>query len=95
MTSRKKSHGRAAPGPVIRASELNSYEYCHRSWWLRQVAGIAPPPEAAARLEAGTQRHAAHGRGVWLAGWLWRVGVALAVLGLLLGGLWWLTNSLH
>jgi hypothetical protein len=87
---RKQKRDRSpAPGPVIRASELNSYEYCHRAWWLRTVTGVAPPPEAAARLEAGTARHAAHGRGLWLAGALRRAGLALLVLGAVLGALWW------
>jgi CRISPR/Cas system-associated exonuclease Cas4 (RecB family) len=80
---------------VVRASELNSYEYCHRSWWLRMVAGVAPPPEAAARLEAGTRRHAAHGRGLWLAGVLRRAGWVLLALALLLGGLWWVTSAIR
>ena len=93
MGKQKRDRG-PAPGPVIRASELNSYEYCRRAWWLRVVAGVEPPPEAAARLEAGTQRHAAHGRGLWLAGTLRRVGLGLLALGAVLGGLWWLMNGL-
>ena len=46
----KRSKSGANPVPIIRASELNSYEYCHRSWWLRVVAGVEPPPDAQARL---------------------------------------------
>lgn len=75
---------------IVRASELNSWEYCHRSWWLRQVAGLEPSAAARARMDAGTARHAAHGRGVWLAGWLWRAGAALFAAGVLAGIGWWL-----
>ena len=75
---------------IVRASELNSWEYCHRSWWLRQVAGLEPSAEAQGRMDAGTRRHVAHGRGVWLAGRLWRAGAALVGGGILAGIGWWL-----
>lgn len=79
---------------IVRASELNSWEYCHRSWWLRQVAGLEPSAAAQDRMEAGTRRHAAHGRGVARAGKLWRAGVALLAGGALVGGLWWILNMM-
>jgi hypothetical protein len=78
---------------IVRASELNSWEYCHRSWWLRQVAGLEPSAAAQARMDAGTRRHAAHGRGVWLVGWLWRAGAALLAAGALAGVVWWLLTG--
>jgi hypothetical protein len=78
---------------IVRASDLNSWEYCHRSWWLRQVAGLEPSAAAQARMDAGTWRHAAHGRGVWLAGWLWRAGAALLAAGALAGVVWWLLTG--
>jgi CRISPR/Cas system-associated exonuclease Cas4 (RecB family) len=93
MVSKRQERG--ATGYIVRASELNSYEYCHRSWWLRMVARVEPPPETAARFEAGTRRHAAHGRGLWLAKVARRAGFALLALGALLGGLWWVLSTLH
>jgi len=57
---------------------------------LGELKGIFLSAAARARMDAGTQRHAAHGRGVWLAGWLWRAGAALLAGGVLAGGLWWL-----
>lgn len=46
----------------IRASEIGNYVYCRRAWWLREARGLMPHNTRA--LEAGTQYHAAHGRGV-------------------------------
>ena len=83
------------PGYIVRASELNSFEYCRRAWWLRYVAGLEPDAATLARLDAGTQRHVAHGRTVRLAGLLHRIGLLLLLIGLLLGGMWWLTALLH
>ena len=73
---------------IVRASELGSYAYCHRAWWLRYVAHAEPGSAGRARLEAGTDRHAAHGRAVWLAGWLWRAGLVCAGLAGLSALLW-------
>ncbi len=47
---------------VIRASEINEYLYCARSWWLRRVA--QQEPAAQERLDTGTQLHAQHGKTV-------------------------------
>jgi hypothetical protein len=79
---------------IVRASDLNSWEYCHRNWWLRRVAGVEPSAEAQGRMDAGTRRHAAHGRGVVLAGLLWRAGVALLAGGILAGGVWWILTMM-
>ncbi|HMA33800.1 MAG TPA: hypothetical protein VKY74_04900 [Chloroflexia bacterium] len=73
---------------IVRASELGSYSYCHRAWWLRYVAGREPTGAGRDRLAQGHQRHAAHGRRVWLAGWLWRLGLIAAALAGAIGLLW-------
>jgi hypothetical protein len=76
----------AAPGKrVIRASEVGEYGYCSRAWWYRHVARIEPADrETLRRLEAGTRAHRRHGRSVAMSGVLSGVGIALALLGVLL-----------
>lgn len=50
----------------IRASELADYVYCHRSWWLKRVAGYAP--QNVEQLADGSAYHHRHGRLLHLAG---------------------------
>jgi hypothetical protein len=75
-------------GYIVRASELGSYAYCERAWWLRYVAGLEPAGAGRARLEAGNLRHAEHGRGVERAALLWRAGVLCAGLAGAVALLW-------
>lgn len=67
-----------AQRPILRASEIGEYAYCHRSWWLRRVQGA----ESSNRLqmEAGIVRHLAHGRRLRNAEQLWRAGLIVLVL---------------
>jgi len=81
-------------GYIVRASELGSYSYCRRAWWLRYVAGLEPPAAARARLEGGHLRHAEHGRGLWMAGILWKLGVACMIVAGALALFWLLTGML-
>jgi CRISPR/Cas system-associated exonuclease Cas4 (RecB family) len=46
---------------TIRASEVNSYLYCKRSWWYQKRG---EPSENTAGLDAGTSYHHQHGRQV-------------------------------
>lgn len=69
------------PRNTIRASELGQFSYCPRAWWLGSVEGR--PSSNAAGLEAGTQTHRRHGRGVSLAMALRRAALVLFALGLL------------
>ncbi len=72
------------PQRTIRASELGEYSYCSRAWWYRHVIKIAPPDHASSeRLARGVQAHKQHGRQVAWASTLGRLGLALALLGLL------------
>ncbi len=68
--------------PIIRASEIGQYVFCHRAWWLGVVKGYRPEGEAA--LEAGTRVHAEHGRSVAASQRWRRAGYAMLVLGGLL-----------
>lgn len=69
--------------PIIRASEIGQYVFCHRAWWLGAVQGYRPVNDAA--LEAGTQAHLRHGRSVAGSQRWQRVGYALLILGGMLG----------
>jgi CRISPR/Cas system-associated exonuclease Cas4 (RecB family) len=43
----------------IRASEIGSYLYCRRAWWLRQQGAEST---SQAEMAAGTELHRKHGR---------------------------------
>lgn len=70
---------------VLTASEIGSYLYCHRSWWLDKVGGYQPAN--AEEMEMGTWVHEEHGHDVQRAGQMRRTGVGLmaaaAAIGLL------------
>ncbi|MGL4651021.1 MAG: hypothetical protein ACRC1H_16550 [Caldilineaceae bacterium] len=65
----------------MRASDLASWAYCRRAWWLARVQGIAPGD--AAPLEAGTAFHAAHGRSLLRARLFSLLGFALLAMALI------------
>jgi hypothetical protein len=44
----------------IRASEIGTYAFCRRAWWLQRVAGIEAQG-VRERLEAGITAHSVHG----------------------------------
>ncbi len=67
--------------PIIRASEIGSYLYCHRAWWYRKQ-GIAS--ENQAEMASGTELHRQHGRTVVAAGFLQTAGYALLLIAILL-----------
>lgn len=62
----------------IRASEISTYVYCRRAWWLRRRQGVKPLNGQ--QLTAGSEYHAAHGQLVGRAAWLKRTAVALLLL---------------
>jgi CRISPR/Cas system-associated exonuclease Cas4 (RecB family) len=67
---------------IIRASEIGSYLYCHRSWWYR-ISGIEP--ENKRELQAGTEIHYQHGRNVLVSSFYKILGflLGLVAIGLL------------
>ncbi len=66
---------------ILRASEVASFAYCARAWWLGHVKGV--PSAHGDRMRAGTLSHRAHGRSLSVALWLQRLGLCLALLALL------------
>jgi hypothetical protein len=48
----------------VSASEIGSYEYCARAYWLERVQHTVRPAAAGSRLTDGTGHHRAHGRRV-------------------------------
>ena len=75
----------SSPTPIIRASEISQYVFCHRAWWLGTVRGYQPVNEAA--MTAGIRTHARHGRTVAASQRWQQVGYALLALGGVLGGI--------
>jgi len=69
----------------IRASEIQSYGYCARSWWLRYIQGLEPVNWQA--LDVGTARHEDQGRQVIRSQGLRQAAIALLVVGLILAAL--------
>lgn len=45
---------------IVRASEIGSFIYCARAWWLHRVKGYQP--DNVTDLERGDAVHLAHGR---------------------------------
>lgn len=63
---------------VIRASEIGEYVHCERAWWLGRVQGVENQNRA--WLDAGTERHRAHGQRVWRATMMqWGAWIFLAI----------------
>lgn len=67
----------------IRASEIGTYVYCRRAWWLKQVAGFEPQDKAEV-WAAGEAAHLQHGQQVRRAQNQRRAARVLLVCGLLL-----------
>ena len=44
---------------LVRASEIGTYVYCQRAWWLRTVIGLTPDNHT--RLHLGIAAHQRHG----------------------------------
>jgi len=66
---------------LVRASDLGSWSYCNRAWWLAQVQGAEH--ENPDGLAQGDAAHRAHGHTVGMSAWLGLAGAALALIGLL------------
>jgi hypothetical protein len=75
----------------VRASDISSFIYCQRSWWLTRIVGLEP--DALLRRQRGTHAHQQHAWLVWLMQLMRSTGIGLlllaglAALGVWLG--WW------
>jgi CRISPR/Cas system-associated exonuclease Cas4 (RecB family) len=62
----------------VKASEISSYVYCRRSWWLKRKQGATS--QNVRELQVGNRHHQEHGRLVWQSLWARRVAYALLFL---------------
>ncbi len=83
MSRAERGITKPGPHPVIRASEIGEYIYCHRAWWLGRVKGIENANRT--QMESGVTRHHAHGRLVERSELLQKAGLAFLVLALGIG----------
>ena len=71
--------------PFIRASDIGSWNYCNRAWWLATVQGI--PHQRPQVLQRGEQVHQSHGHQMVRAHRLRQAGLYLIVIAIMLIGL--------
>lgn len=68
--------------PLVRASEIGLWTYCHRAWWLAFVQGATH--QNPQRLMHGAEQHAFHGAQMLGSQRLQRLGLWLLLLALIL-----------
>ncbi|GIV76133.1 hypothetical protein FKZ61_013525 [Litorilinea aerophila] len=73
---------------LVRASDIGTWTYCHRAWWLAQVKGI--PHRRPESLEAGELAHTAHGQQVRRSQHLRTAGLILVAMAALILAAGWL-----
>ena len=71
---------------IIRASEVGTFSYCARAWWLGPVQGRRPDDERL--LQAGQAAHEHHWRRVLLSTTLMRLAYLLLLLAGVAGAAW-------
>ncbi|QLQ05034.1 MAG: hypothetical protein HZY76_02270 [Anaerolineae bacterium] len=69
--------------PLIRASDIGQYLFCHRAWWLARIQQV--PSSNLAEMAAGSAAHTRHGRQMKSAQRLQQIGVGLMIVAALLG----------
>jgi len=80
---------------VLKASEIGSYAYCSRGWWLSSVLGYQSAHSE--QMALGEEEHLGHGRAVVISHRLERLGYALVILGIVVGVcgvIWWFAAAL-
>ncbi len=73
---------------LIRASEVGTYAYCARAWWLQVIQEV--PSRNVQAMQTGTRRHERHGDFVFRAR-RWRAVAYLLLtlaLSLFILGIW-------
>ena len=71
---------------ILTASEIGSYLYCSRSWWLNKVSGYQPANVE--ELEIGQWLHEEHGHEVRRASRMNQIAIALVAGAVLLALVW-------
>ena len=66
---------------IIRASDIGTYLFCNRAWWLKHVEG--QQSANIVEMSRGTRQHEKHSRTVKGATWLQRTAYGLIVLALI------------
>jgi hypothetical protein len=75
----------------VRASDVGTYIYCQRSWWLERIEGRTP--QAHVRRSRGIVAHQRHGCWVWLSNLVRTIAIVATIgfmvvaIGAWLG--WW------
>ena len=69
----------------VRASDIGSWNYCKRAWWLARVQGV--PHQRPQVLQRGEEVHKSHGRQLVRAHRLRQAGLYLIVIAVILIGL--------
>jgi hypothetical protein len=70
---------------IIRASEIGTYQFCHRAWWY-QLQGYDPDNKA--EMAGGNQVHEKHGRVVMLSGCLQFIAYGSLLLAIITATIW-------
>ena len=70
---------------IIRASEVGTYQFCHRAWWY-QLQGFEP--ENKAEMAGGNQVHEKHGRFVMLSSCLQFIAYGSLLLAIITATIW-------
>jgi len=61
----------------VTPSDIATYTYCARAYWLERVQLIERSGAGTGRLETGQLQHVSHGRRVALQRWLVRLSIVL------------------
>jgi CRISPR/Cas system-associated exonuclease Cas4 (RecB family) len=70
---------------IIRASEIGTYQFCHRAWWY-QLKGYEP--ENKVEMAGGTEMHEKHGRVVVATNCLQIIAYGSLLLAILTATIW-------
>jgi hypothetical protein len=63
----------------VSPSDIATYTYCARAYWLERVRRLVRTGEGTGRLEIGQLEHQAHGRRVSTQRWLVRLAIVILI----------------
>ena len=70
---------------IVRASEINTYQFCHRAWWYQQQGY---EPDNKGDLVLGAQLHKKHGQIVLASGYIKIIAYGSLLLAILMAIIW-------